>query len=681
MADITGVKNLEEHLTCALCLEQYTDPVILPCHHVFCKACLQPVIQMSEDSVFLCPDCRSESSRDAVQTAFMINALKDVYEKLEEERKCVSLSSETERPAAPQAAEFCGRHRSQSLDLYCRDCNVLVCRDCLLDVTNKQHSEHQYIYINKLAGNFREKITEKLTTVQELGAKLRAAVELVSLEKALVDEQEVNITKITNKAYERIIQVFEEEKVQTLGQLSKIVDQKRMVLKSQEQTLKMASDEVNKELEHLSDALSMYSDQRLIKYYSTLKTDFLVETMEMLSFDPLEAADVGGLTPIDEDVIRKACKSATFHHMASVGKTQVAGEGVRSAITNKPAHFGVKLYNAYSNACVAKQDVAVQLKSLRNGLITDADVSIDSEHPSRYLVRYTVETGGHYDLDVLVNGEPIPQCPLSLRIKKPPYQTWMRCVEISTLEKPTRLAMVGEMLYVSEFGADRVSIFNNKLEMMRRIDNLQGPGNIASDNDANMYICTTADHRVHKIAADDTVLASVGGHGRASDEFSTPNGACFHNQKLYVCDSENYRIKVYDSDLNLLETHDNKVMGFKRRNFACDLAVDSQGFIYMVDSHNHRINVFDENWKQHSTIGKRGSGPGELQTPMCIHIDEDDQIFVSEYDNNRISVFNTLGHILATFGQRYLTHPEGLTVDQDGFVYVSHSQQNIAVFC
>ena len=79
MADIKsgeGIKNLKEHLTCALCLSHYTEPVILPCHHVFCSACIQPVI--GELPVFPCPECRSESDRDAPQTAFMINALKDV---------------------------------------------------------------------------------------------------------------------------------------------------------------------------------------------------------------------------------------------------------------------------------------------------------------------------------------------------------------------------------------------------------------------------------------------------------------------------------------------------------------------------------------------------------------------------------------------------------------------------
>ena len=73
--------------------------------------------------------------------------------------------------------------------------------------------------------------------------------------------------------------------------------------------------------------------------------------------------------------------------------------------------------------------------------------------------------------------------------------------------------------------------------------------------------------------------------------------------------------------------------------------------------------MLDEAWKIQRTIGKKGTGPGEIMNPVCIHIDEDDQIFVTEYDNNRISVFTTAGQFVASFGQEYLKHPKGLTVD------------------
>lgn len=579
------------------------------------------------------------------------------------------------------SAGCCGRHPSQSLDLYCENCQVVVCRDCLL--ADREHAGHEYKYVSTLAEHFREDLRTKATAIKEVGEKLKVAEEAVSHVKLQVDQQEADVTKKVTEVYESLFKVLEEEKQRTLAQLKLVMDRKRIVLDSQEQTLQMASQKVAQELEQLTNAVSTSTDQQIVKSYAVTEgyTDSLVEAIELLSFDPLETTDVEGITPINTDAIRKACQSASIYYTASASKTQLTGDGIQSALTNNTAHFEVKLHDIHGEECVTPQDVVVQLKSLRNDLVTNADVTVDSDRPSCYLVSYYVETGGRYELSVLVNGQLIPECPLSIFIRKPPHQIWVRCVEISTLEKPTGLAITGERLYVSEHGANRLSIFNSKLEKLRTIENLQGPSEITLDDESNVYVCTIGDNKLHKFSPEDKLLVSVGGTGKGPNEFDFPNGNYFHDQKLYVCDSQNFRIKEYDSDLNLLHTHDKKLMGPKHYDFPCDIAVDSKGLIYLVDGDNHRINVFNMNWKFQRTIGKKGTGPGELKNPVCIHIDDNDQIFVTEFSNNRISVFNTSGQFLATFGERYLSNPEGLTVDQDGFVYVSHSRQNVLVFC
>ena len=44
-------KELDDQLTCSVCLEQYTNPKVLPCHHSFCLKCIEPIpaeIKVSE---------------------------------------------------------------------------------------------------------------------------------------------------------------------------------------------------------------------------------------------------------------------------------------------------------------------------------------------------------------------------------------------------------------------------------------------------------------------------------------------------------------------------------------------------------------------------------------------------------------------------------------------------------
>ena len=53
--------NLEKQLECAVCLEQYKDPKVLPCLHTFCKTCLEGLL--NKESVvwkIVCPTCRAD---------------------------------------------------------------------------------------------------------------------------------------------------------------------------------------------------------------------------------------------------------------------------------------------------------------------------------------------------------------------------------------------------------------------------------------------------------------------------------------------------------------------------------------------------------------------------------------------------------------------------------------------
>ena len=63
MAKATSLADsLGKHLECAVCLEQYTEPKVLPCLHSFCKRCLQGLLT-EKGAVFKinCPTCRSSA--------------------------------------------------------------------------------------------------------------------------------------------------------------------------------------------------------------------------------------------------------------------------------------------------------------------------------------------------------------------------------------------------------------------------------------------------------------------------------------------------------------------------------------------------------------------------------------------------------------------------------------------
>ena len=59
--DSEKVERLRERLLqCAICMDEYKDPRILPCHHTLCFECIASVVQSSSISgrFFRCPQCR-----------------------------------------------------------------------------------------------------------------------------------------------------------------------------------------------------------------------------------------------------------------------------------------------------------------------------------------------------------------------------------------------------------------------------------------------------------------------------------------------------------------------------------------------------------------------------------------------------------------------------------------------
>lgn len=85
--------------------------------------------------------------------------------------------------------------------------------------------------------------------------------------------------------------------------------------------------------------------------------------------------------------------------------------------------------------------------------------------------------------------------------------------------------------------------------------------------------------------------------------------------------------------------------------FRCpgDIKIDAVGRIYILDSGNHRIQVFDKNRNFIRTIGKRGQGPSDMLGPSSLSLAGNNNIVVSDTFNYRLQVFNQEGKYIHSF--------------------------------
>ena len=56
-------KKLTKHLKCAICLEKFKEPKVLPCQHKYCKTCLERLVTTDGRGNYevTCPECRRKT--------------------------------------------------------------------------------------------------------------------------------------------------------------------------------------------------------------------------------------------------------------------------------------------------------------------------------------------------------------------------------------------------------------------------------------------------------------------------------------------------------------------------------------------------------------------------------------------------------------------------------------------
>jgi len=128
------------------------------------------------------------------------------------------------------------------------------------------------------------------------------------------------------------------------------------------------------------------------------------------------------------------------------------------------------------------------------------------------------------------------------------------------------------------------------------------------------------------------------------------------NRLLYVSDIQLDQVLVYDADsLKLLRKigttgHNHELTTPGDLAKPTGLAVDGDGNLYVCDTLNDRVEVFDADGKFISTYGKNGDGPGYFARPKGIAVDGDGHIWVADGMQDRVQVFNQQWQLLIVFG-------------------------------
>lgn len=225
----------------------------------------------------------------------------------------------------------------------------------------------------------------------------------------------------------------------------------------------------------------------------------------------------------------------------------------------------------------------------------------------------------------------------------------VRFIGDGTVQAPIDLAFdnKGGVLFVSDSRVKKVFAFDANsgrlLKTMGGRADLQHPTGIVYDEGRErLYVSDTKKHVINVYDKDDRKLFTIGKEGNANGELYYPTYLAFRHNKLYVVDSFNFRVQIFDPEGNFLKKFGR--LGDSSGSFARPhgIGVDSDGHIYVVDSAFSNFQIFNEDGRLLLWIGGSGAKTGNFQGPTGMFIDESDRIYVSDTFNRRVEVFQYL---------------------------------------
>lgn len=187
--------------------------------------------------------------------------------------------------------------------------------------------------------------------------------------------------------------------------------------------------------------------------------------------------------------------------------------------------------------------------------------------------------------------------------------------------------------------------------------------------------------RINHFSKEGELLLQWGRRGKEAGSLAFPRSVSVHSSgDLFVSEfQQTERIQRFSSDgSRFIQSFGEAGRDLGKFNRAEGIAFDAHDRLFVADSCNHRVQVFDEKGRLLAQYGKPGKNLGELSYPYDVRIDASGYQFVCEFGNSRVQVFDPdftpveiIGGPGSALGQ--FSNPWSLAMDSHGNLWVADS--------
>ena len=734
MSSSTALKKLEEQLTCAKCLNLYTNPKTLPCLHSFCQQCLEglPLDPQGDNYFISCPTCRHHAQLPQptgaadFPIAFQINNLKEVYNLMtkvsgHQQVTCDNCTTTNATGYCKECAKFlcqecidvhkkwapisdhnvtsldevatsaskllpekeeikCSTH-NEPLKIFCGTCEELICHDCTVRI----HRDHDYDLVSDCYPKQCQKLQTALKPVSEMVVAINDVLTILITRENKIKEQGKVIKEEIHVMVDKMIDILRQSERQLTREVEIITDSKLNVLSEQKKSAEIKLSQLNDCQEFVKKSLEIDSPQQVLTSSKQMMEhmNYVTQQVKIEEFNPRENADIhfNKNTNI-VDTLHQIGDIVFFSSSAILQECKVKKIDHHDiTIIDKTVSFPLSIQFSDSSLLTVPLSL-LSCSVVPVGTNTPITATVNATtHPGVYTIHCSPVTNRCHQVNVQVNNVQVNGTSLVI-----PFNSYLDNITpvhiIPDLNRPWGVAVINDgHIIVSEHRENCVTILDREGKKMKSFSQMSAKsGNVkftsprgvamTSDN----FILVTDEHKIQKISMDGKCIASVGKQGSGPMEFNILRGITISpiTGNIYIGDCNNHSIQVLNPDLSFSCTFGTKGSAEGQFNKPVCVAIDRQGFVHVADFSNHRIQMFTPEGQFLSQFGTKGFSPGQITCPYGIVIDDNNLMYITEWYNHRISIFTTGGQFVRSVGNNegQFNQPVGITFDKEGYLYV-----------
>ncbi|KAI8509682.1 hypothetical protein Bbelb_121100 [Branchiostoma belcheri] len=576
----------DEFLTCALCLDLYEDPKLLPCFHTLCKKCVEGFANISGGKGFQCPLCRANvkllcpvqsGGVDKLPSNFYVNKMLD-FRRLKLSKlsrvqcqmcksgaqpsavcgdctfllcnNCVGVHRNTpalqghaiitlgdlENPAMrSQYARqiYCPRHPGQRTTFYCEPCTTLVCRDCTVD-EHRWGENHDPRELEKVAPKYRASVEGLMKKTKKVISKINQNMQSLDKELTATAENCDQVEKEVQQHYEELISKLQREKQEMITKIQKTNKDRKEELIREKKEIEKELGKTNEGLAFCQNILERDNKTELLSLRQQME-----ERLQLLASQQTGDRTLEGRTKVN-------FQPCSLSQVSGGSLSVFAGFTIdvqEPAVESLPCLVTVTTNNADLTGGKVAPQIEVTSPQGKTTLIqttahTSPPLAAGKGQTSRvrrvWGAEWRPQQSGKHTLGVCMGGIK-DLCSLTIDVgsNNPVLKLGQKGSQQGQFNTPIDVAVRGERLYVADTHNQRVQVF----------DLTDSRGNIVLANIGGKTDGVEHGMKLQVFRPDGTWVSTISSDG---DKLNLPHGvAVTEDGHVFIVDYDDYFIRKY----------------------------------------------------------------------------------------------------------------------------------------